>query len=244
VVNTEAIAMVSASADDEGRFRFVDLSAGTQRLRIYKPGFPTLEAIDVELAEGEARRGLVITLGGEHSISGRVLDPDGAGAPGSRVFFSGPNLSPRSFPSAIAREGGAFVIAGLEPGEYALRAQPELDRPELVSTRLGPVRAGSSGIVLQLARAAFVTGRSTLAGRTWIVAFDATSARIDWTVTDEKGAFRIRAAEGSTLELRAWEAKRDPQSYWGYSGDETAAPFAVVQGVRAGATDVVIEGRR
>src|SRR6185369_15996381 len=120
--------------------------AGTQRLRIYKEGFPTIEAVDVDLAEGEARRGLVITLGGELSISGRVLDSDGAAAEGAHVFFRAPHLSPRSFPSAVTRTDGAFVIAGLEPGEYALTAQPPDDRKNLVAARFGPVRAGSSGV--------------------------------------------------------------------------------------------------
>jgi hypothetical protein len=103
------------------------------------------------------------------------------------------------------------------------------------------VRAGSSDVILQLARAAFVSGRRANGERTWIVAFDANAARIDQTVTDETGAFKIRIAEGSTVELRAWPAKRDLQSFWGYLGDETTKPIAVIPGIRAGATDVVIE---
>src|SRR6185436_3991869 len=35
--DVEALAIVSASTDAEGRFRLVDLHAGTQRLRIWKP---------------------------------------------------------------------------------------------------------------------------------------------------------------------------------------------------------------
>jgi hypothetical protein len=241
IVDTEVLAMVSASSDGEGRFRLVDLHAGTQRLRIYKEGFPTIEAIDIELAEGEARRGLVITLGGELSITGRVLDPDGAGVGGARVYFSAPHLSPRSFPSAVASANGAFEISGLEPGEYALTAQPEPGRMDLVAARLGPVRAGSIGVILELPRAAFVTGRRANGERTWIVAFDANSARVDQSVTDANGAFRLRVAEDSTVELRAWSAKPDPQSFWGYMGDETVAPITVLRGIRAGATDVVIE---
>ncbi len=241
IVDTEALAMVSASSDGEGRFRLVDLHAGTLRLRIYKEGFPTIEAVDVELGEGEARRGLEITLGGELSITGHVLDPDGAGVEGARVFFRAPHLSPRSFPSAVAAAEGAFVIAGLEPGEYALTAQPEPARRDLVAARAGPVRAGSTGVVLQLPRAAWITGRRASGERTWVVAFDASSARVDQTVTDEKGTFRLRAAEGSTVELGAWPAKPDLQSFWGYSGDETSAPIAMLRGIRAGATDVVIE---
>jgi hypothetical protein len=233
--------MVSASTDDEGRFRFVDLHAGTQRLRIYKEGFPTIEAIDVELAEGESRQGLVITLGGDLSITGRVLDADGAGVGEARVYFSAPNLSPRSFPSAVAKKDGSFVIAGLEPGEYTLTAQPPDVRRDLVAGRLGPVRSGSSDLVLQLSRASYITGRRAGGERTWIVAFDASSARVEWTVTDEKGGFRIRVAEGSTVELRAWPAKQDLQFFGGYRGDETAKPIAVLPGIRAGATDVVIE---
>ncbi len=237
----EVRTMVSATTDDEGRFRFVDLHAGTQRLRLYKEGFPVIEAVDVELAEGESRRGLVITLGGELSISGRVLDADGANVGDARVYFSAPSLSPRSFPSAVARKDGSFVIAGLEPEEYVLTAHPPDDRKDLVAGRLGPVRAGSSGLVLELPRAASVSGRRASGERTWIVAFDANAARIGQTVTDEKGAFELRVAEGSTVELRAWPAKRDLQYYGNYSADETAKPIAVLPGIRAGATDVVIE---
>jgi protocatechuate 3,4-dioxygenase beta subunit len=240
-VDTETLTMVSASTDDEGRFRFVDLHAGTQRLRVYKEGFPVIEAIDVELAEGESRRGFVITLGGDLTITGRVLDPDGAGVGNARVFFSAPNPAPRSFPSSVSRKDGSFVIAGLEAGEYTLTAEPPDDRKELVAGRLGPVQAGSSDVVLELPRAAFVTGRRASGERTWIVAFDANAARIDQTVTDEKGAFRIRVADGATVELRAWPAKRDLQYFGGYSADETTKPIAVLPGIHAGATDVVVE---
>jgi hypothetical protein len=238
-VNTEGLTMVSTSADGEGRFRIVDLHAGTQRLRVFREGYPTLESLDVELTEGERRRDLVITLGGELAISGRVLDPDGAGVAGARVYFAGPNPSPRSFPSAVSSEDGAFVISGLGPGEFALTAQPVPGRSEWSAVRFGPVRGGASGIVLQLARTALVTGKCKY--RAWIVAFDAAESPIDRTVSDEQGLFRIRAAEGSTVELRAWKATPDPQYYLGFFADESAPPIATLRGVRAGATDVVIE---
>jgi hypothetical protein len=183
----------------------------------------------------------VITLGGELSISGRVLDPDGAGvARRARLLQRAAPLA-AELPSPSRAADGAFVIAGLEPGEYALTAQPD-PIARLVAARLGPVRAGSTGVVLQLARARVRIGRRRASGeRTWIVAFDANAARVDQTVTDEKGAFRIRSrrARRSSSAPGRRNPIRNP------SGDtrrrDRAADRRAAAGSPAGATDVVIE---
>jgi Carboxypeptidase regulatory-like domain len=55
------------------------------------------------------------------TISGRILDKDGKPLSGATVTISGP--AQMGFSSYVTRETGFFRFAGLEPGEYDLRAE-------------------------------------------------------------------------------------------------------------------------
>jgi RNA polymerase sigma-70 factor (ECF subfamily) len=249
-VDLTAIAMQQTSSGPDGRFRVVDLAAGKYRLRIYRTGLPTIERLEVELKEGEARRDFTIRMGGTLRIAGRVLDPDGAPAAGARVYVRGGNLSPSSRHDAVADSGGAFVFAGLEAGEYAVSVEPEFIRQgetqnEWIGSRTETVRAGAEDVVLQLQRRDSIEGRIVPADggapvRTWIVAIDPSGSRVSWTVSGSDGSFRLAVGSGTSVELRVWAAKADPQSYWGFSADESTTPIAVVPGVRAGTKDLSI----
>lgn len=249
-IQTEGFTMQSAASDDEGRFRLLDLPSGELSLTVTKTGLPSIENLGVELAEGEARRDFTIRMGGGLSLHGLVLDPEGAGARGARVYVSGGSLSTTSWHLAVAESDGGFVFSGLAPGEYSLRAEPRWDGPgaegdDWIASRSESVRAGATDVVLQLQHGVAIEGRLSTpegspAARAWIVAFESSGARVRWTVTDEKGVFRLEAGSGTTVELRLWTAKADPQSYWGYSADESSPPIAVVPGVRAGTKDLVV----
>ena len=245
--------MQSQSTDDSGQFRFVDLPAGPQRMRVFKSGFPVLEDLEIVLAEGEHRRGFLVALGGPLAISGRVLDPDGAGVERATVSVRGGET--RSF-SAFTGGDGSFVFSGLEPGEYTLVAwptqglpkefvQPLGDRSDLADARVESVRAGTTDLVIQLLRAVAIEGRverpeGTAPRRSWVAAFDPMAGRIRGAPTAEDGTFRVDVAEGSTVELRVWAMKPEPRSIHGWIVDETSPPVTTLSNVRAGTTGVVI----
>jgi hypothetical protein len=163
---------------------------------------------------------------------------------------SGGSLSTTIWHIAVAETDGRFLFSGLAAGEYKLRAEPEWERPgersdDWMSSSTESVRAGASDVVLQLRHGLAIEGRlatpdGSAPARFWIVALEPSGARAATTVSDEKGSFRFPAGAGTSVEMRIWVAKPDPQSYWGFSADESTAPIAVVPGVRAGTKDVVV----
>ena len=56
LTNVETGARLSASADDEGAFRFDALPAGTYSLRVESPGFKAYEAAGIQVQEGAEQR--------------------------------------------------------------------------------------------------------------------------------------------------------------------------------------------
>lgn len=70
-----------------------------------------------DLKGGTARAGLVVRVGtpSTYSISGRVLDPQGRGIPGLRVFTSNTR-------SAYTASDGSYIISRLSAGSYSVQA--------------------------------------------------------------------------------------------------------------------------
>lgn len=69
-----------------------------------------------DLKGGTARAGLLLRVGSPttYSISGRVLDPQGRGIPGMRVFTS-------SSRSAYTASDGSYILSRLNPGTYTVQ---------------------------------------------------------------------------------------------------------------------------
>jgi Carboxypeptidase regulatory-like domain len=125
-------------ADAEGRYFFAELSAGSYSIRAVKPGYPqnfvgnqraTTPAMpgSIDLAAGERRGGVTISLWRFATISGTVVDD--AGEPmvgvGVRLFrraFGGGQMRFVSVNGAAATtdDRGSFRIPELRPGDYVV----------------------------------------------------------------------------------------------------------------------------
>ncbi|MHB9001372.1 MAG: carboxypeptidase regulatory-like domain-containing protein [Thermoanaerobaculia bacterium] len=137
--------------DAEGRFEFQALP-GKYDFAAYAPGFQvaTLEGVPVEKAmepvELKLARGAV--------IRGRVVRPDGAGAPGITIAILD-SRSPRGEEAITTDSSGAFTIQDLPPGSWRLGFYKH---EELIS-QTATVTAPSDDFVLELPSAGTVRGR-------------------------------------------------------------------------------------
>jgi len=124
--------------DDDGRFRFEALAAGTYTLSVTKPGYvPTFHgskypgrgpAVPIALAEGQ-RMDVAVRLLPGAAITGVVTDPQGNPAPGVPVVAveTRPPLG-AALPAVrgTTDELGMYRIFGLAPGEYLVSATPQM----------------------------------------------------------------------------------------------------------------------
>jgi hypothetical protein len=136
-----------AFTDAQGRFALGALNRGLHRLIAEAPGFGSTQAGPIEIPAA----GLVLALEADgKSVSGQVTSA-GLPAGGARVLIGGENLE-RSREIQVDADG-SFVIAGLGPGVYSLRAsrggEVSPTSPEVViepsGERAPPVRLALAG---------------------------------------------------------------------------------------------------
>lgn len=106
-----------ATADAEGRFEIDTLLTGSHRVQAGAEGYGT--AVRAGIEPGELR--LVIERAG--IVAGRVLDPEGLPAEGAEVQIAGSGLWPARV--TTSGDGGRFVLSGVPPGIYEVRARRE-----------------------------------------------------------------------------------------------------------------------
>ena len=148
-----------AGTDDNGKFSFDGLSAGTYMLSATKPGYVQAfygskrpgRGPGVPLAVADAQRiDLTLRILPGAAITGTITDAYGNPAPGVAVAavetrpVMGPALPPVR---AATDDQGTYRLFGLAPGEYLISASPQL-----VPTQEG--RATSSGGAVPLTSAA------------------------------------------------------------------------------------------
>lgn len=106
-------------SDSEGRFRAPDLASGEYRVEISKPNYAGV-TLRLRLPAASLQMRLV-RLG---AITGQVIDAQGQGVSGGRVFVmvKPPDSGPlRPFGSSVAvNESGQYRVFGLPPGRYAV----------------------------------------------------------------------------------------------------------------------------
>lgn len=124
----------TATSGEDGRFRFERVGGASVGLRVVAPGKAAVVRRQPVEAENEVYR-----LFSGSPVSGKVVDPSGAGIPDARVWIApqGRSIGGTVDWTALERavgtdEDGAFHFAGLPPGEYGFRARHER-RPDAES---------------------------------------------------------------------------------------------------------------
>lgn len=122
-----------AITDEQGRFVFDGLIAGTYELRATKAGYvasdyaavaPGEEGQALAIAGGQAISGLIIVLARAAVITGTVFDSAGQPVAGVPVAARR-SPSAASVKTVVTNRWGAYRLYDLPPGEYVIVAIPE-----------------------------------------------------------------------------------------------------------------------
>lgn len=127
-----------AITDDEGRFKFANLPAGSFSLTAARASFitsafgakrPGRPGTAITVAAGQQLDGLSVTLWRGAAVSGSIKDDNGVPVPGIAVSAisaraGGASLMTLSNNPVLTDNRGDFRIFGLEPGTYLVSAKP------------------------------------------------------------------------------------------------------------------------
>jgi hypothetical protein len=211
--------------DADGRYEVRGLEAGTHivyaespRLGVFSPG-PT-----VELGAHDHKAGVDVDMQLAGSISGKVVDQDGAAASGVLVNFS--LLRGRDYGAATTAEDGSFTVTSLAGGgayTYEVRAgyNADIAYPPVNGKRFAPIAVADgktrvTGVTIKIRRElSVIAGRVVSTGGEpvpdAIVRADligpAMGSRYEASVaaarTDQNGAFRLADIVPGDYVLRA-----------------------------------------
>ncbi len=131
------------------------------------------EVVKLDLTSQQKLEGVVIVLGIDGGISGKVVDSAGNPVAEAQVtalpdFLAGAMIKDfrlRGLAAATTDGGGAFALRGLPDGTYRLRAsRSSIDLPAMGLPRDPGTQAatGDTGVVLTLARTGGIKGRVNL----------------------------------------------------------------------------------
>ena len=127
-VNSSQQKSYGAVTDDSGKFAITGMSVGSFTPTVTRPGFVmprnALGSVSVQnLKTGEKKEDYVIKIMPVGSISGRVLDSDGAPLE-SITVSAGNGLGSDWLQTTQTDDRGEFRIGGLAPGKYRVHAKP------------------------------------------------------------------------------------------------------------------------
>lgn len=184
--------------DEAGRARFEPIPAEWWVVRVRKDGYGLVGAsfpVPPAPATGEA----TVALAPACSLSGRVVDADGAPAPDVPVVAAPPEHAPGTEDGSAIRTrtdaSGRFRLTDLAPGTWKIRV-PARPRPRVERTvRLPGVE--TLDLVLPRVARAVVTGTVTDAETDRPLAGVAVNVGADRTVTDPDGRYRLECAAGA-----------------------------------------------
>jgi hypothetical protein len=117
----------SARADEQGRFRFVDVAPGRYRLAAEAQGRARSPAVEVELAAAGSRVDVDVCFGDGVDLVGRIVDERGLALAGIRVRIQaeGAAADTRASTSTRSAADGSFVAHQLQPDRtYWIRVFP------------------------------------------------------------------------------------------------------------------------
>ena len=122
----------AVETDEKGAFVFRNVDTYTELSLIAKhPDLGRKEEGNLQIAEGEAREGLVITLGDGVRLHGSVNDTSGNPIPGASLLLGMASLgsiSDEDSPdilSATSAPDGSFEFASVDNGNYSMTVQAE-----------------------------------------------------------------------------------------------------------------------
>lgn len=95
-----------AFQSDDGTFELPDVPAGKWTIRASAAGYRNGETSSVEVGEGETKEGVVVSLRRGGSVSGRVLNTQGAPVPNAAVSWQTGGGTGGAMGGAFARMGG------------------------------------------------------------------------------------------------------------------------------------------
>ncbi len=126
----------SAMTNDKGRFELEFSAAGEQRVSVRAPGYAPLLGKDVVVPKGEDFDLGQLELSRGALLSGRVVDADGFGVEGARLFVDHHAATFRTFggtrpgtPTATSTADGSFTIDQLACGPWKISVESD-DHPD------------------------------------------------------------------------------------------------------------------
>ncbi len=233
-------------SDVHGRFRVADLAAGRHEIRVVAAGFSDLRK-EFELHAGEVLRGLELALTGGGVLAGLVVDAAGAGVPDAEVHVTGTEREHRLGRCRTAQDG-SFRIEGLPDDLLRIRAQryEPLEGPggevvRLLASAVVEVRPWTTDMRIVLPPAGVIDGRILAADGTALVggcveAFDA-EGKVVGNAGGRDGNFLLLVPAGATVRLVGYRRTLENGRF---RRVEMPGEEAVVEGVRAGARDVIV----
>ena len=227
--------------DARGRFSFADLPAGSFKVLVRPSQRKEPKPVPVEIAAGEVKRGVVVTLANGASIAGRVVTAAGVGVASVRVSVESADGGTTRV-STLSGADGRFDTRGLDLGRYRVRAiyssgDPTDERCKLLPAELDSVEAGTVDLDVVMTVGAPIRGVVTDAdghriARAWV------QAQIDgqkptWTDdTDGEGRFSVLVPDGAVVNLSV--QLPHPGQFMRDTG-------VAASGVKAGADGVVLK---
>lgn len=149
-----------------GRFEVRGLRPGRTVVEAVADGYAPSAPVTIDLAHGEARTGVVLTVSEPLVIAGRVVDADGVPVPGAEVaqVWLGSKLR---YDKVTTDGSGAFAFDAVGPGPHMIRAR----HPAYVDARQTNVMAPVDDLVLKMVPAGSIRGRVRAAGGEPVPAF-------------------------------------------------------------------------
>ncbi len=205
-------ASYDAVSDDEGRFSFRDLEAGSYQLMIQRQGFTgtnsganSMATSTVYLGEGQRLTGYMARLMPQSVIAGKVLDAYGdpvqnAQVAALRAAPAGRGSASSRAASAQTNDLGEFRLASLSPGEYIIAATPPSNMGRVAyspppTDQPGPARPEQVSVTTYYPGATEATAAKpvTVESGAEVPGIDITLARVNamtirGTVVDESGS--------------------------------------------------------
>ncbi|MCY3001853.1 MAG: carboxypeptidase-like regulatory domain-containing protein [Planctomycetota bacterium] len=139
----------SATAGEDGNFRFGELGAGLVQLVASLDGFATSTIVEAQVKPGEETRDVVLTLRIGGRITGEVYAKDGTPAAGAQVIAQ-LTADPLSQRFATSDREGLFAFEHMAPGAYQVLHIPGMgggsSNPEDATAMFGDMKMASATV--------------------------------------------------------------------------------------------------